>query len=260
MAGKMAGQPLMEQITSLSNTTIKEVVKLHQRKYRDSSEYFLVEGAKALQDIVDTHLDIKYIFTDKELTGIKNQILCSDKVLKKLSSTDSPANIVTMAKKLKTNIEDISLKSTNIALFENIKDPGNLGTIIRSASAFGIDAILLIGDSIDLYNPKVLRSSAGNFFKTTVFKISKDELIKYFDSYSFISTGLSSSTTITMDQLSKVSKKIIMFGSEADGLSNDLLDIAKNNVILNMTKNVESLNLSVAASIIFYEIYKFKIS
>lgn len=251
----------MNEITSLTNDKIKDLVKLHQRKYRNDSKYFLVEGKKSFEDIIDSKIEIQDIFilnTDYEKLNIKSDkiTLCSEPVMKKLSTTDSTANIITVAIKQKTDIELIKHSKT-IALFEDIKDPGNLGTIIRSAAAFNIGAIILYGSTIDLYNPKVLRSSAGNFFKVPIILISNlSELKKEFKDFNFISTALSEKNNINISDAKFDQKNIVMFGSEADGLSDSLTSLTNQNIIIDMNKNVESLNLSVAASIVFYEVFK----
>lgn len=251
----------MNEITSVSNEKIKELSKLHQTKYRNESQYFMVEGKKSLQDMVDAGVQINDIFmlkSDFEKLSIKSNkiILCSEPVMKKLSSTDSPSNVVTVAIKPEINIQNLK-KLKKIALFENIKDAGNLGTIIRSAAAFGIDAIILFGKTVDLYNPKVIRSCAGNFFKVPVVEIKTlSQLQSEFSDYNFVSTALLKTNNMQISELNINQKNIIMFGSEAEGLSLELSSIAKQNILIEMNKNVESLNLSVAASIVFYELYK----
>lgn len=251
----------MNEITSVSNEKVKELSKLHQTKYRNDSKYFIVEGKKSLQDIIDAKVQIRDIFalkSDFEKLNIKSDkvTLCSEPVMKKLSSTDSPSNIITVALKPEIDINNIK-KLKNIALFENIKDAGNLGTIIRSAAAFEIDAIILYGNTVDIYNPKVIRSCAGNFFKVTILEInSLNQLQSEFFDFNFVSTALSNTNNVQISELDKAKKNIIMFGSEAEGLTLELSSIAKQNILIDMDKKVESLNLSVAASIVFYELYK----
>lgn len=250
----------MDEITSVNNSKIKEIAKLQQKKYREESNLFIVEGKKALDEIISCNIDIEQIFILKDskisIKSFENKvILVNDAVMKKLSSTESVPEVITLAVKPKFDISKLQ-NFKRIALFENIKDAGNLGTIIRSAAAFGIDAILLTGDTVDIYNPKAIRSSAGNFFKLPIVKVDTKELKAKFLWHKFITTGLKNKQNTSIEELKQLSKYIILFGSEAEGLSNDLLELSDGNLLLDMNKNVESINLAVASSIIFYEIFK----
>lgn len=250
----------MDEITSVNNQNIKEITKLHQKKYREANDYFLVEGKKALEEILNANIEIKDVFLLKN-SNLNEQLdankvtIVTEPVMKKLSTTDSIPDVITIAKKPIYNIADLT-KLNKIALLENIKDAGNFGTIIRSAAAFGIDAILLTGDTVDIYNTKVIRSAAGNFFKLPILEIEINDLRNTFKDFKFISTGLKCAQNITLSEPKKLNKTIFMFGSEADGLSQKVLDLADNNLVLDMNDNVESLNLAVASSIVFYELFK----
>ena len=175
--------------------------------------------------------------------------------MKKISTTSSPCEILAIAKQRK--FEKSKFKNfKKIVLLDSISDPGNLGTIIRSAAAFGIDGIVLFSDCVELYSPKVIRSTAGNFFKVPIVNIkTESELKELFSSHTIIATALSKENNISIKECKNFDKYILMFGSEATGLCKELLKIADKNIKLEMTNNVESLNLSVCASIIFYEIF-----
>lgn len=251
----------MNEITSVNNPNIKEVIKLHQKKYRESSKFFLVEGQKTYEEINNQHIKIEQIFVLKDDVKKFNvpenkATIVNDAVMKRLCTTDSSANIVTLAIKPLINISQFK-KYNTIALLENIKDAGNLGTIIRSAASFSIDAILLYGDTVDLYNQKVIRSSAGNYFKVPIVKLTDlKELQNEFIEFQFISTGLNEKKQNSAKDINFKKKSLIMFGSEADGLSEELLSLANSNLVIDMSAGVESLNLAVAASIVFYEIFR----
>ena len=253
----------MQEITSVSNSKIKEYAKLLQKKYREESDLFLVEGQKSYEEISEANLKIIDLFVLDKDVKIKDSSIAtvvSEPVMKKISSTESIPSIITVAKKKHHKIEEISNKN-NIILLENIKDAGNLGTIIRATAAFEIDAILIAGDSVDIYNPKVLRSSAGNFFKTPIVKLPSIESLKeQFKDYNIFATALSSQTAKLPQEINPKEKNIIMFGAEATGLSEKLTNISDFNLLIPMSKKVESLNLSMAANIVCYEIYKSKIS
>lgn len=246
------------EITSTTNNLIKQIAKLKLKKYRDEFNEFLIEGFKAIEgaknsDIIFKHVFVlsksinKYEFLKTELT------IVSEDVMKKLSSTDTPPDAIAIGEQKRYNI-DILKTCKNVALLENIKDTGNLGTIIRSAAAFSIDAIILYGETVDLYNPKVVRSTVGNMWKVPVIQINNIEILKkYFNDYSRIATLPKNEATIYLKDFSPQNKSLIMLGAEAEGLSSELINFSNEKVTIEMSNSVESLNLSVSASIIFYE-------
>lgn len=248
----MAKADKLIKITSTTNSLVKETVKLHQKKYRD--ELILIEGKKSVEEAISSGLDIKYIFSSNEVE-YKNieTYFANDAVMKKISTTESPSNVVAVAKKPNYKIEDFK-KFKKIVLLDNIKDAGNLGTIIRAASAFSVDGIFLFGDTVDEFSPKTIRSSAGNMFKIPILKIGEAELIKFKGTHKFIATVCHSNNYF--DEINKDENLIVMFGSEAEGLCNKLLKMSDEEVTIKLSKNVESLNLALSCGIILYELQK----
>ena len=181
------------EITSVNNETVKEIVKLQQKKYRDESKKFLLEGLKAIEEAFNADIEIEQIFVLKEKAFhydfLEEKIVyVTEPVLKKLSTTDSAPDAVAVGKQ---KIYDITcLKDAKrVALFENIKDLGNLGTILRTATAFSLDGIILYGNTVDLYNPKCVRASVGNLWKTPVIQIKDFSVLQeYFKDYTRIAT------------------------------------------------------------------------
>lgn len=251
----MAGRFFMLNAVASKNK-LKETVKLQQKKYREQTGLFIAEGSKILEEMLLKNVDIVEIFSLKELNNdkIKCPVFIVDEAeMKKISSTESVCELLVVAKKKTVDIKQFS-KLNNIILLDSVSDPGNLGTIIRSASAFGVEGIILFGYCADLYSSKVIRSTAGNFFKIPVVSVnSVDELQKYFKNHVKIATALSKNNNITLKECAKINKRIIMFGSEASGLSYDLIKTADKNIRLEMRNSVDSLNLAVCASIIMYE-------
>src|SRR5574344_2016636 len=208
------------EITSVNNEIVKETVKLQQKKYRTETNKFLLEGYKAIKGAFDFGIEIEKIFVEKE-------------------------------KKYDKNI----LKNTKkVVLLENIKDLGNLGTIIRSSLAFGADAIILYGESADIYNPKCVRASVGNLWKLPILHI-KDfkEIEENFKNYERIAT-LPRSNNMLKTFKPKF-PTLVMFGSEAEGLSDDLIKFSTESVKIEMSKDVESLNLASSVSVILYNLF-----
>ena len=246
------------EITSTNNELIKTCAKLQQKKYRNESGKFLLEGYKAIKEAFDCGLELESVFVDKKHLNnyrfIKELIIeTNSTVLKKISSTESAPPAVAVAKQKNYDIK-IFKTLKKVVLLEGIKDLGNLGTIIRSAAAFGCEGIVLYGDCADIYNPKCVRSAVGNLWKIPIAHIENFELLKdIFSDFSRIAT-LPKSTNY-LKNFSLKEPALIMFGSEADGLSPELQKFSTNNVKIEMKENVESLNLASSVSIIMYELF-----
>lgn len=242
-------------ITSVNNDLVKETAKLLKNKYREELGLFLIEGEKAVKEALDANLSIERIFIQDGLEGFghKNLITTTEAVLSKISEAKSAPKVVAVAKAPKYNFSELK-DAKKIVLLEGIKDAGNLGTILRTAVAFNIDAIILFGDTVDLYNPKCVRSAVGNLWKIPVIS-SKDlnEILKYFSNFEKIATLPKSENVVNLNNYKPAEKTLIMFGSEADGLSQELKKIATKNITIEMSPTVESLNLSVSVALIMYK-------
>lgn len=247
------------EITSGNNDLVKKVVKLHQKKYRDEEKKFLIEGFKAIEEAYNSGISIENVFILKEKASKydfikKNIILTNEAVLKKVSTTDSTPEAVAVGGQKIFELKDIK-DSKKVVLLENIKDVGNLGTILRTAKAFSQDAIILYGETVDLYNPKCVRSAVGNLWKIPVVQIKDFSVLKKeFENFERISTLPKSEGTIELKDLKIAPPYLIMFGSEADGLSNDLIEFSTQKVTIDINKSVESLNLSISVGIILHSL------
>ena len=244
------------EITSVNNDLVKETVKLQQKKYR--TEKFLLEGYKAIEEAYNAGLRFDYAFISKEKVDsykfLGDKIIeTTEPVLKKISTTDSAPDAVAVAYKKEWDKSELS-KAKKVVLLEDIKDLGNLGTILRTSVAFGADAVVLYGESVDLYNPKCVRSSVGNLWKIPVFEVKDiEELKKYFKDYSRIAT-LPRTNNYLKDFKAKF-PCVVMFGSEASGLSEELQEFATDTVKIEMANTVESLNLSVSCAVVLYKLF-----
>lgn len=236
------------KITSVNNELIKETAKLLRGKYRDESGLFLLEGKKCIEEAIQSGLEIEHIFSTEGFEKLPQRIEVTEPVISKISETKSAPKAVAVAKQIQ---REWSHNYKKVVLLEGIKDAGNLGTILRAAAAFSIDAVILYGDTVDLYNPKCVRSAVGNLWKIPVFKMNN---LDKFKDYERVATLPKGENVINLKNYTPAEKVLVMFGSEADGLSEDLKHFATKNVTIEMSPNVESLNLSVSASIIFYSI------
>lgn len=238
------------KITSVNNDLIKETTKLLQKKYREETGLFLLEGDKCIKEAINSGIEPIHIFSVSGFEEYKERIEVTEAVLSKISDAKSAPKAVAVAKQLKPVWSD---KYDKIILLEGIKDAGNLGTILRTAAAFKIDAVILYGDTVDLYNPKTVRSAVGNLWKVPVFEFENIEML---NAYEKIATLPAGENVVCLKDYTPAKKTVIMFGSEANGLSPKLKNIADKNVTIEMSKNVESLNLSVSAAIVMYKLFK----
>lgn len=247
----------MQEITSVNNDLVKETVKLQQKKYRDKENKFLLEGEKCIEEAFQAGVEIEYAFVSNEKKyGFLSDkvILTNEAVLKKISTTDSAPDAVAVAIKKTYSVNDLK-NAKKVVLLENVKDLGNLGTILRTSTAFGADALVLYGkECTDIYNPKCVRSSVGNLWKIPVIYIeSFDELQKYFAGFNRIAT-LPHTSNYLKDFETQM-PLIVMFGSEADGLSDELIKFSTDSVKIEMASTVESLNLSVSCAVVLYKLF-----
>lgn len=246
------------KITSVNNDLVKYTVKLQQRKYRDESGLFLLEGEKCIEEAIESGIEIEYIFVIEGYNKFNNQqvIETTEAVLSKISTTTSAPKCAAVGKQVKREWKK-SFK--RIILLEDIKDAGNLGTILRTSCAFGVDAIILYGDTVDLYNPKCVRASVGNLWKVPVFSIKDpDELKNLCNDFTPIATLPKKENTIWLKELNTIDKALVMFGTESSGLSRELTDFAKDKgkaITIEMTDKVESLNLSISVGVILYKLF-----
>lgn len=243
------------EITSVNNELVKQVAKLHQKKYRDETKTFLLEGFKPIEEAFKSGIEIQNVFVEK--TNSKKYSFLEDRliettepVLKKISTTESAPEAVAVAKQKTFSVDDLK-NAKKVVLLENIKDSGNLGTILRTSKAFSQDAIVLYGDTVDLYNPKCVRSAVGNLWKLPVVQVKNLELLKEnFEKFERVATLPKASDTINLKDYDAKAPYLIMFGSEADGLSDELINFSTKKVTIEMNKDVESLNLSVSVGVI----------
>ena len=240
-------------ITSVNNEHIKELVKLKDKKYRDQSDTFLVETKHLVLEAYKEGLVKELIFEQNELFPLDvDTLYVSPEVLKKLSSTNTPSKVMAVVYKKK----EIDRVGEKVLILDNIQDPGNLGTIIRSAVAFNIDTIVLSNDTVDLYNPKVVRSNQGMMFHVNIIKrdiISFIHELKN-EGYKIVGTKVTNGHDVRDAKI--YSHFALIIGNEGKGISYDVDNLCDEYLYIKMDNNCESLNASVAASILMYEISK----
>lgn len=256
-------------ISSSSNDKIKEIKKLNEKKYRIELKQYIIEGVKIIEEaILSNQKIISVVICDDILknisidTGVidsyisKNQdivIYVTDNVFESISDIKNPQGILAI---LQINKEEQQL-TDSIIFLDNIQDPGNVGTIIRSALAFNFKTVVLNKGCVDIYNPKVLRATMGNIFNINVVLLEDngyDWLMNIKKDYTIYASTLINAKSIYDIEYAK--KRILIIGNEANGISDEIFACADKSIIIPMNDVVESLNVSNAASIIMAEMSK----
>ena len=247
-------------ITSTSNETIKYFISLNDKKTRMNEKRFIVEGYHLVNEASKTNLLEAIISTDeKELKKINNvkRYLVNDAIINKIATTKNPQNILGIVKMLDHNITNllpiIKGNKTKLVMLDDVNDPGNLGTIIRTAAGLGYDGIIMSPNTVDLYNEKVIRSTQGVMFKIPIIKANLLEVIKLLKKEKVFCIGTALTNARDVKHITKKDKFAICLGNEAKGISKEVLDNMDENVKIAMKNDVESLNVSIAAGIIMYE-------
>ncbi len=241
----------MEIITSLDNKHIKNLSKLLIKKYRDKEDMFLVEGEHLVEESFKSGNLIELIKTeDYERDFDVPTTIVTYEVLKKLSSSVTPQKVIGVVKKLEEK-----KYGNKILILDNLQDPGNLGTIIRSSVAFNVDTIVLSENCVDLYNDKVIRSSEGMLFHINVIKRNIDEFIDeiHEEGYKVLGTKVTDGENVKKVEVPE--KVAIIMGNEGAGVRCEILDKCDKYLYISMNKVCESLNVGVATSIILYELF-----
>lgn len=238
--------------TSTDNKKIKELKKLNIKKYRDQSNSFLVEGEHLVLEAYKKGL-LEELFLEENTKldlDVKTSYL-SRNVIKFISELDNPSNIIGLCKKVEE--KEIGNK---VLVLDDIQDPGNFGTIIRSAVAFNIDTIVVSNNTVDLYNSKVIRASQGMLFNINIIRrdlnVFVPELKK--EGYQIYATKVNGGKSLKT--IEKIEKFAIIMGNEGAGVSDNLMNLADEYLYIDMNSNCESLNVAVATSIILYELDK----
>ena len=235
-------------ITSLNNDRVKALVKLKDKKYRDTNGLFFIEGYDIVLEAYKNNV-IKELYV-LDGTNVDMDIpvtYVSYDVMKKISDMESVSEYYAVCyKKEETNI------GNRIIVLDGVQDPGNLGTIIRSAVAFNFDTVVISKNTVDLYNPKVIRSTKGMLFNTNIIVRELEEFLSDLDGYTIYGTDVVNGNNIKDEDVSK--KVALIIGNEGRGISDGVKKLCNKFIYIDMNNDCESLNASVAASILMYEV------
>ena len=262
----------MQTITSKDNELIKHIRKLKDKKYRDESNEYVVEGVKLVEEAVKENAKIKQIIVCEDTTRtyeIPTHIMLeiakyecisvSDKIFNIITQVTNPQGIMAIIEK---NAQDAQIDYTQdiIVALDDVQDPGNLGTILRTVDSIGLNQIIVSKGTADAFNSKVVRSTMGAIFRIKIIEVENlAQAIKEMRKHHFKLMVTSLQTENSIYDID-FNKKIIVIGNEANGVSKEIQDMADEKAKIPMLGRTESLNASVAAGVVMYEYVRQKLS
>ncbi len=259
----------LREIKSKDNLLLKDIKKLQTKKYRQDKKLFIIEGLRFVEELVSSNFDIKYLFVEdnyiEKFSNIINQCMAKEnidvikvdnKLLSYISNTKNPQGILAVVE-MKQNI--LPTRKGLYVLLDRIQDPGNMGTIIRTSHAAGVAGVIITKGSVDLYNDKTLRSTMGSVFKIPIINDFDIEELMDFKKDGFKLVVSSLDTEYNFYDVNYEDNVILAIGNEANGLCDEVIDMADIKVKIPMPGGAESLNAGVAGSIMIYEMLRQKI-
>ena len=232
------------------NITNADIKNLKDKKFKKENGLFIVEGNKFCRDLLNSDIEIIYTITnDKNLTGFPNIEVVSDKMLSSLATTKTNQEIICVCKVKEYDVTSVG----NSLILDNLQDPGNVGTLVRSALAFGFDDIYLVGGA-DPYSEKVIRSSAGTILNARLHICDFETIKKNKDKIAdLLIVADMDGENIDKIHLPK-SRLAVIIGNEGQGVSDEFVALSNTKISIPMTSKVESLNAGVAGSIIMQKL------
>lgn len=256
----------MKKITSKDNIIIKEAKKLKEKRHRSEKNSFLIEGFRFIEEAINSDYKVEKLFINEDVLekcyefDILNKVedgieiyIVNKLIINLLSDTENSQGIIAI---IKDKPKELEKKDGFYIFVDKVQDPGNLGTIIRSAHASGAKGVILNNGTVDIYNEKTLRSTMGSIFKVPVI-IDKDlSLLKELKASGFKVIGSSLNTKNNFFDIKLKNQVIIVVGNEGKGMSDEVEELCDNLVKIPMPGNAESLNVAIAASIMMFEVVR----
>lgn len=262
----------IQLITSLQNPRVKEVVKLSKRSYRDEKGLLLVEGYRELKRALDNGWKPAAVFFCPELFLGKNEMpliescqaagaepfQCSAAVFEKMAYRDRPEGLLAEGPQIRATLSELKIASDApfVIVAESVEKPGNLGTILRSADAAGVDAVIVCDERTDINNPNVVRASIGTLFSLPVVTATSDETMKWLKERNIHTIAASPHATAEYTDIDLTRGVAFVVGSEQYGLSEAWMKNADIQVRIPMLGQADSLNVSAATTILLYEVVR----
>lgn len=256
------------RITSLQNPKVKEAIRLRERRARDETDRFLIEGYRELKRALEAHWRIETIlFCPERFLGVNEKELlkaphaqiveCSQEVFDKMSYRDRPDGLLAVALQRHLTLDELRLGLLPFLLIaERIEKPGNLGTMLRTADAAGVDGVIVADPMTDSHNPNVVRSSVGTLFTVPVVETTSEELLPFLQRHGIALVAATPHAELEFTQADFTTPLAIALGSEQYGLKQDWLDQADIAVRIPMFGTVDSLNVAAATALLLYEVVR----
>lgn len=254
----------------ISKNILKQLLELQTKKGRKLKDKFLIEGARLCQEAIQSDWTVEQIYYSQSFKesewGKKilqqakarkiNTLLVQEKVIDKIAETMTPQGVVALVQKKNFSLKQLLSKNPGVILgLENIKDPGNLGTIIRTADACGVDTVLLSSGTVELYNSKVIRTTMGSIFHLNLINnLNFTEIIPELKNSGYQIAATLPQSGIRFDKIDFSDKICLLIGNEASGLSEQMRKLSDLKITLPIFGKAESLNAAVACGIILYQI------
>lgn len=245
-------------IESIHNDIIKLVVSLKEKKNRDKLSLFVAEGFKQVSEI-PKDWKIRFVLAAEKYKDFKidKLYITTEKIFKKVSDTKTPQEILAVVEKKKYNIDDVLSNNGIFVIADTLQDPGNMGTIIRTAESFDCKGIFVSKNSVDVYSDKVVRSTMGAIFNIPVIQeCDIFSLINVMKQKKINICAFSLDADKVLSNFKFKNNTAIIIGNESNGINKNILDIVDNKIKIDMTGKSQSLNAAVACSIAVYEISK----
>ena len=243
---------MVKFIESKQNEKVKEVIKLSKPSYQKEKGLFIIEGLHLLEMASESGL-LHSVFTLKKIDNLSEDIpqyIVTPEIMDKISLYESSPGVLALARMK----EEVEIKQNELIYLDDVQDPGNVGTILRTALAFGFKDVILSPKCASIYNPKVIQASQGAIFKLNIVTMTTNELLSLKENgYKILATSLGES--IDLKDAKKPEKYVLVFGNEAHGVNRKILAKSDQNIRIDIS-DIDSLNVSVAAGIVLYTFKK----
>ncbi|MCM3628700.1 RNA methyltransferase [Paenibacillus glycanilyticus] len=251
-------------LTSIQNDRVKQWASLLDKKYRDRTGQFIIEGVHLVQEAFRSSAAVKCVVYNGERgipqeleifarEGSTEWVQATPQVMAKCTGTDTPPPVFAVLEKINRDDNALFREGGLVVVLDGVRDPGNVGTIIRSADAVGADAVVLGKGSVDLYNPKTVRSTMGSLFHLPIIEADLAELLPEAQSRGIKLVGTSLQAAHTCYSYDWTSSTWLLMGNESEGLSEAVRQTVDESVIIPMQGDAESLNVAMASTVLLYE-------
>lgn len=250
----------MKELISKDNPIVKEIARLKQKKYRDQSGMYVLEGRNLVEEVLNSGQKPVYLVAEKERLEQHQDLIAGNpdlswyiadaRIMRHLSDTESPQGLLAIIPKPEYKLEEVARAGGLLVVLDQLSDPGNVGTIIRTCWAFAVDALLLTPGSVDPFNQKVVRSSMGGILKVPIVEDVTPAQLERLKSRGYRLLAAARAQAVPVYETDLNGSVAVVVGSEARGLSPQVADLCDATVTIPCQPGVDSLNAAVACGII----------